>query len=108
MTTDISVTYCQNGYGLFTNVWLVRGIGRKTVRVIMRPILSRHRRNYFADENKIIIDAARLATKKGWRKIVVAPDSFEGDTIRGFNLHQYHYEEWEKGYIGAFLGFIEE
>lgn len=103
MNTKLSVSDCKNGYSFFTNVKLVRGVGRKTVRVIICPA---HGRNGYEDEAKLAIDAAKLAAKKGWRKIVVAPDSYEGDTIRGFNLHQYHHEEWQRGLIGAFLGFI--
>lgn len=105
MSTNISVTYCKIGYDWCTNVRLVRGVGRKTIRVILRPA---HGRVGYDDETKVAIDAAKLATKKGWRKIVVAPDDYKGDTIRGFNLHQYHYEQWQKGRIGIFLGFIQK
>lgn len=104
MKANISVTAC-NGYGWCTNVKLVRGVGRKTVRVIIRPLHSRHG---YVDEDEVAIKAAKLAFKKGWRKIVVGPDSYEGDTIRGFNLHQYHHEEWQRGLTGAFLGFTSE
>ena len=105
MSKNISVTYCESGYNWFTDVRLVRGVGRKPVRVILRPTHGRHG---YDNETKVTIDAAKLAAKKGWRKIVVAPDDCEGDTIRGFNLHQYHYEQRQKGRIGAFLGFIQK
>lgn len=105
MSTNISVTICESGYKWCTEVRLVRGVGRKSVRVILRPTPGRYG---FDDETQVAIAAAKLATQKGWRKIVVAPDDFDGDTIRGFNLHQYHYEQWQKGRIGIFLGFIQK
>lgn len=98
-----SVTRCEIGYGWCTDVRLVRGVGRKTVRVIIRPA---HGGGY-DDEDRVAIDAAKIAAKNGWRKIVVTPDDYEGNTIRGFNLHQYHFEQWQCGRIGEFLGFYK-
>lgn len=103
MPNEISVTECENGYKGFLNVMLVRGVGRKAIHVILRPI---HSRKAHIDETQLAIDAAKLAAKKGWRKVVVAPDSYEGDTIRAFNIHQYFHEEWQHGFIGTFLGFV--
>lgn len=105
MSSNITVTQCEQGYNWCTEVYLVRGIGRKTVRVILRPA---NNRGGYHNENQVIINAAKLATRKGWRKIVVATDSCVGDTIRGFNLHQYHHEEWQKGYIGIYLGRVRK
>jgi hypothetical protein len=101
--TTITVTDCAAGYSFFHNVKLVRGVGSKSIRVIIRPAHGRHG---YVDENKTAIDAAKLAVKNGWRKIVVAPDSYEGSTIRCFNLHQYYFEEFQLGYIGKYLGSV--
>lgn len=104
MDSNISVTDCAHGYAGLSHVKLVRGIGPRAVRVIIRPA---HGHNGYSDETGLAIDAAKLAVRKGWRKVVVAPDCYEGDTVRGFNLHQYFVDQNRLGYIGAFLGFIE-
>lgn len=104
MSSNISVTECDNGYRWFSNVKLVRGVGRKSIRVILRPA---HGRGGYGDETQVVIDAAKLASQNGWRKIVVAPDAYEGDTVRGFNIHQYYVDQNSLGYIGAFLGIIQ-
>lgn len=102
MTTSISITYCKKNYSLCDQIRLVRGAGRKTIRVIIFPTTSL---TYYDNEEDIIFEAAKLANRKGWRKVVVAPDYFD-DTIRVFNLHQYNHEQLKKGYRGVFLGFI--
>lgn|SRR5574343_574983 len=102
MKSDISISHCTKGYDWCTNVILVRGIGHSAVRVILRPT---HHRCGYNDEMQVAIKAAKIAAKKGWRKIVVAPDDLDGETIRGFNIHQYHHEKWKNGFVGIFLGF---
>lgn len=99
-STQVSVTPCHVTYDWCTYVVLVRGIGRKAIRVIIRPAPS----NYgYTNEGRVAIEAAKVAAKKGWRKVVVAPDDGMGDTIRAFNLHQYH-TAWANGTIGIYLG----
>jgi hypothetical protein len=101
--TLVSVEDCPSGHHYYCNVKLVRGVGKRSVRVIMGLF---HWQDQL-DEDSLAIRAAKLASKNGWRKIIVSRDSYEGDTIRGFNLHQYHHEQWQNGFIGAFLGFTE-
>ena len=99
-STQVSVTPCHITYDWCTNVVLVRGIGRKAIRVIIRPLYNKCG---YVDETRMAINAARIAAKKGWRKVVVAPDDGMGDTIRAFNIHQYH-NSWATGTIGIYLG----
>ena len=99
MPISILMTYCKKGYSWADDVLLVRVAGRKAVRII-----TSISHDLICAEN--IIAATNLAHQKGWRKIVIATDNYKGQTLRGFNLHQYHYEQWQKGYIGVFLGFV--
>lgn len=90
MSDKASVTDGAQGSSYSTNVKLVSGIGRKSIRVIIRPA---HGRRGYKDENQVAIDAAKLAASKGWCKIIVAPDDCEGCSIRGSNLLQYNCEQ---------------
>ena len=98
----ITVEDGPSGHHPFSNVKLVRGVGKRSVRVTLRCF------PWPPNEDEIAVEAARIASRNGWRRVIVAYDSYEGDTIRAFNFHQYHYEEWQKGFIGAFLGFKEQ
>lgn len=98
--SSTQVTHCARGYEFHSNVKLVRLDGRKSVRVILRPL---HSHTSPLTDEEIAIRGAKFASSKGWRKVVVSPDSYKGKTLRAFNLHQYYHEEWQRGYIGAFL-----
>lgn len=79
---------------------IVRDIGKRAVRVILRPTYSSRGYN---DENYIINLAAKFANKRGWKTVYVEPDQIDMGSMRVFNSHQYFYEANIKGYPGKFL-----
>ena len=88
----------------YSRVRLVRGVGRRSIKVFF-PYTTAS-----VEDDRVAIRAARLAAKKGWRKIVVVRDNMYGETLRGFNMHQYHHERWgyeRPGFFGAYLGYVE-
>lgn len=81
------------------NSWLVRGVGRRAIKVIVRPL---YKSNEISTEDAAIL-AAEYANKKGWRVVFAAPDCMEGTTLRAFNSHQYFHEDMQRGFPGKFL-----
>lgn len=86
-------------------VFLVRGLARRTIRVVLRPT---HSREHYFDEENAILRAATLASKNGWKNVVVAPDDMEGETLRAFNWHQFKFDNNFLGYPGKCVGYSQK
>lgn len=96
---DIIITQCDKYYKGIGTVYLVQGIGKRAIKVILRPFFGRG----LADEEMVIKRSAAYANKKGWKIIWVEPDQLDGETVRMFNLHQQFHESWSHGFMGKFL-----
>lgn len=102
------VSYCENGYRYFSGVYLVRGIGKRSVRVIVRPFHSQRNAASTVSDELLAALAARVAAKHGWRKVVVAPDDYLGEDARVFNMDQYLVQNRLFGHQGTFLRYMGE
>ncbi|MBK6616306.1 hypothetical protein [Ottowia sp.] len=100
VSDGVEVTYCERGHAFFTGVYLVRGVGKRTVKVIIRPF---HGAVMSVTEEWLAEQAARIASRKGWRKVVVAPDDYGYNDARVFNMHQFFVEKDRIGHQGTFL-----
>lgn len=92
-------------YKGFGSAYLVRGLGKRAIRVILRPC---HSRSGFMSEEYIVGLAAKYAVKKGWKTIWAEPDQLDGDSVVVFNTHQYWYEQNQYGYFGKYLCMVDD
>jgi hypothetical protein len=95
-----TVSITQYGHKHYTNVHLVRGIGRRAIRVIVRPF-----NGGAVDEFALVLIAAERAATNGWATIVVMPDCIDGDTAYTVNLSQFHM--WYEFQEAKFLAFSD-
>lgn len=104
MSQSPSIQETNSFYKGIGMVFLVRGLARRAIRVVMRPT---HSREHYFDEEAAILRAAKLACKNGWKNVVVAPDDMEGETLRAFNWHQFRYDSNFLGYPGKCVGYSQ-
>ncbi len=82
-----TVSQSRNGFRGLDAAYLVHGIGRRAIRVVVRPFLALGLGA--VDEEKLAVLAAARANRKGWKTIVVMPDPVYGDDAETMNWTRY-------------------
>lgn len=80
----ITLKESHNGYRFVTNVHIVRGIGKRSIRVVVRPFFGEAN-----SEESLITLAAMRAAKMGWKTIVVMPGCINPDGAYTMSWTQY-------------------
>ena len=103
MTT--SVTYCTQGFRGFDGAYLVHGVTKRAIRVVVRPFPGV--RNALSSDD-LAVKAAYRAARKGWKTVFVAPDEVYGDDAMLFNTDQFFVGNLQRGFQGAYLCSAED
>jgi hypothetical protein len=74
---EVTTTQPENGHKFYTNVWIVRGIGKRAIRVVIA--IGFHMDHREVSDEQLAIKAARVASKRGWKTIYIEPDGGAGE-----------------------------
>jgi len=96
--TNVSIKLCEKPYNEFFDAYVIRGIGKRAIRVIMAGMCSPR---YEFDDNLFIL-AAKVAANNGWKNVVVKPDYMSDEYAVAFNIDLMN-SDWDRGYNGIFL-----
>lgn len=104
--SHVSIKEAKHGYKGFADVFIVRGLTKRAIRVILRPHFHR-----FCEvtQEEWVMRAATVAAAKRWRTVVADPDDMEGDYMYVHNWSHYsgnsrHYRH----HLPTYLGYIGE
>ncbi len=95
-----TVSRSKQGYKHFANVYVVRGVGKRAIHVVVQPFPAVQVQ---LSGEELAVKAAVYAARQGWKRCVVAPDMVYGEDAHVFNLHQYRVDVWARGFLGAYL-----
>jgi len=96
----LTVAVARTGFKGLNSAYMVRGMARRAIRVVVRPFLAAGLVGL--DEEKLAILAAARARRNGWKTIVVEPDPIYGDSATTMNWFEFR-RQWETGYCGEHL-----
>lgn len=88
--------------------WLVRGIGKRAIKVSAHPF--GHLLTKYATQDQIIVNAAMIANKRGWKKCFVSPDGADGEYAEVYNtmmVRQFHKGNISGGFPVCYVGYHE-
>lgn len=103
MEQNVSISMPQHPHRIFTNVFLVRGVAKRAIKVIVRPF---HGLSDYTNDQELALGAAKYAAKKGWKIVVVAPDDYYGEDALMYNWHQFTVDNLDRGWQGKFLAHL--
>lgn len=102
MPSHVSIKEAEHGYKGFASAFIVRGLAKRAIRVILRPHFHR-----FCEvtQEEWILRAATVAAAKRWRTVVADPDDVEGDYMYAHSWSHYgsdvsHYRHHHPTYLG--------
>lgn len=86
----------------YFNTTLVRLTDSRAIVVITRCIS----RSYSTED--LLIKAAIVAIRNGWKKVIISNSDYDDYEIRAYNISQWRNEQWQQGYNGVHVGWVEE
>ena len=97
----IIIKQCNKEYKEFPNVYIVRGVSKRAIRVIIGGFIT----SYHEVDDELITLAAQYASKNGWKNVVVKPDYVYGDSALAYNMAALNHD-WDYGKTGYFLKIV--
>lgn len=97
----VIIQQCNKEYKEFLNAYIVRGVSKRAIRVIIFGFNAGH---YEVDDELFIL-AAQYAAKNGWKNVVVKPDYIYGDSALAYNMAELTHD-WDYGKLGYFLKIV--
>lgn len=86
MKTSIPAVQWPTGYFQGMDYFLVRGVTRRAIRVLLRPFPGIVQK---VTDEALAIQAAQVAAQKGWKTVVVDAGDLDNEVAHVFNLDQH-------------------